>query len=141
MHVPVQPPRQLLSAAAKREVQGCILAMHCVLQSGCMQQQSLANLFDAAASVLLLHLVHGNAGSMLMYALSRDWQAFGMMGWRVGYIAYQDACGRLTEQLTKVQDTIPICPPQLSQHVALAATTRAGRPWVQQQLSSILANR
>ena len=41
----------------------------------------------------------------------------------------------------QVQDTIPICPPQLSQHLALAAATRAGRPWVQQQLASILPNR
>ena len=66
-------------------------------------------------------------------------QAFGMMGWRTGYIAYRDKHG-LAEQLRKVQDTIPICPPQLSQHVALQAT-REGRPWVQRQLESLLGNR
>lgn len=65
-----------------------------------------------------------------------------MMGWRVGYIAYSDDdTGQLSLALTKVQDTIPICPPQLSQYVALAAITRAGKPWVQQQLGSIIANR
>ena len=46
-------------------------------------------------------------------------QAYGMMGWRVGYIAYQGAPGGgdgfLGAQLLKVQDTIPVCPPQLSQ--------------------------
>jgi aspartate/methionine/tyrosine aminotransferase len=66
-------------------------------------------------------------------------QAFGMMGWRVGYIGYQDNNG-LGEQLAKVQDTIPICPPQLSQYVALGAL-QAGRPWVAAQLQSIMCNR
>ena len=48
-------------------------------------------------------------------------QAYGMMGWRVGYIAYPGAPGGgggdgfLGAQLLKVQDTIPVCPPQLSQ--------------------------
>ncbi len=44
-----------------------------------------------------------------------------MMGWRVGYIAYPSMPGGgggdgfLGAQLLKVQDTIPVCPPQLSQ--------------------------
>lgn len=63
-----------------------------------------------------------------------------MMGWRMGYLAYRDKQGRLSEQLQKVQDTIPICPPQLSMHVALQAT-REGRPWVQERLQSLLGNR
>ena len=64
-----------------------------------------------------------------------------MAGWRVGYIAYPDLQHpHLEAQLTKVQDTIPICPPQLSQHVALAAL-QAGRRWVQQQVASVLPNR
>ena len=62
-----------------------------------------------------------------------------MMGWRMGYIAYQDR-GGLGEELAKVQDTIPICPPQLSQYVALGAL-QAGRPWVAAQLESIMGNR
>ena len=39
-------------------------------------------------------------------------QAYGMMGWRIGYIAYPDADGRggkLGGQLLKTQDTICIC--------------------------------
>ncbi len=62
-----------------------------------------------------------------------------MMGWRIGYIAYQDS-GGLGAELAKVQDTIPICPPQLSQYVALGAL-QAGRPWVASQLESIMGNR
>ncbi len=62
-----------------------------------------------------------------------------MMGWRVGYLAYMDLHG-LGDQLLKVQDTIPICPPQLSQHVALGAV-EAGRSWVDTQVETIIANK
>ena len=56
----------------------------------------------------------------------------------MGYIAYQG--GALGEQLLKVQDTIPICPPQLSQHLALGAVS-AGRPWVAERVAAIAGNR
>lgn len=82
----------------------------------------------------------GNAKNILFLELPHSLQAFGMMGWRTGYIAYKDADGSFTRQLQKVQDTIPICPPQLSMHVALAAS-REGRPWVHHQLQSLLGNR
>ncbi len=39
-----------------------------------------------------------------------------------------------------LQDTIPICPPILSQHVALASAAM-GRAWVQQQLSEVVENK
>ena len=66
-------------------------------------------------------------------------QAFGMMGWRVGYLAFPEDSG-VGLELLKAQDTIPICAPQLSQQVALGAL-EAGRPWVQQQLGSVINNR
>ena len=61
-----------------------------------------------------------------------------MMGWRVGYLAYPnfDKTDSLGSELLKVQDTIPICPAQLSQHMALEAA-RAGRPWVQQRVADL----
>lgn len=69
-------------------------------------------------------------------------KAYGMMGWRVGYMAYPDVDGRdsLGAQITKVQDTIPICAPQLSQHVALAALQH-GDAYVAQQVASLAGNR
>ncbi len=43
-------------------------------------------------------------------------QAYGMMGWRVGYIVHPlpaaGATQGLAAALDKVQDTIPICPSQ-----------------------------
>ncbi|KAL4428806.1 hypothetical protein ABPG77_005244 [Micractinium sp. CCAP 211/92] len=68
-------------------------------------------------------------------------KAFGMMGWRVGYIAYpEDGSGALAAQLLKVQDTIPVCGTQLSQYVALGAV-EAGRDWVAQQVAGLEGNR
>ena len=66
-------------------------------------------------------------------------QAFGMMGWRVGYLAFPEESG-VGLELLKAQDTIPICAPQLSQQVALGAL-EAGRPWVQERLKSVINNR
>ena len=50
-----------------------------------------------------------------LYSLSK---AYGMAGWRVGYMVYP---ADLHEAIRKIQDTILICPPILSQYAALAA--------------------
>eukprot|EP00418_Pyrodinium_bahamense_P020415 CAMPEP_0179106638 /NCGR_PEP_ID=MMETSP0796-20121207/49596_1 /TAXON_ID=73915 /ORGANISM="Pyrodinium bahamense, Strain pbaha01" /LENGTH=402 /DNA_ID=CAMNT_0020804681 /DNA_START=9 /DNA_END=1214 /DNA_ORIENTATION=+ len=60
-------------------------------------------------------------------------KAFGMMGWRVGYLAFPPA---LKASLLKVQDTIPICPCILSQRVALGAL-QAGREWVKARVAGL----
>lgn len=65
-----------------------------------------------------------------------------MMGWRVGYIAFQGGAGggELGPQLLKAQDTIPICAAQLSQHAALGAL-EAGRGWVAERVAGLAENR
>jgi aromatic aminotransferase len=65
-------------------------------------------------------------------------KAYGMMGWRVGYLAYpgESQCPGLGAQILKVQDTIPICPSQLSQMVALAAL-QEGREWVSARVKEL----
>jgi len=63
-------------------------------------------------------------------------KAYGMMGWRIGYLAYPSA---LAPQLLKVQDTIPICPTQISQHAALGALV-AGSEWVQTKVQGLAVN-
>jgi aromatic aminotransferase len=79
-------------------------------------------------------------------------KAYGMMGWRVGYIAYVDEQKRVEEgedistwslgaELLKAQDTIPICPTIISQLVALSALQNAGRSWVEEQLIAVKQNR
>ena len=65
-------------------------------------------------------------------------KAYGMMGWRVGYIALPDESivPGLGAQMLKVQDTIPICATQVSQVMALEATLQ-GRGWVQERVSKL----
>ena len=75
-------------------------------------------------------------------------KAYGMMGWRMGYIAYCNAQVDVTNntewsleaQLLKCQDTIPICPTIISQHVALGALQEAGVEWVQLKLKEVKDN-
>mmetsp|Transcript_37014 Transcript_37014/g.71727 ORF Transcript_37014/g.71727 Transcript_37014/m.71727 type:complete len:443 (-) Transcript_37014:206-1534(-) len=64
-------------------------------------------------------------------------KAYGMMGWRMGYVAYPP---NIRSALLKAQDTIPICPTQISERVALGAL-QAGRPYVDQNLPSVVKNR
>lgn len=60
-------------------------------------------------------------------------KAFGMMGWRVGYLAFPPD---LKPELFKVQDTVVICPAVASQRVALGAL-EAGRGWVASRVASL----
>ena len=50
-----------------------------------------------------------------LFSLSK---AYGFAGWRLGYMLYPD---RLADAVAKVQDTILVCPPVISQAAAVAA--------------------
>ncbi|GBF95700.1 aspartate aminotransferase [Raphidocelis subcapitata] len=83
------------------------------------------------------HHALGGPNIINLFSFSK---AYGMMGYRVGYIAWPLAAEGLGAQLLKVQDTIPICPPTLSQHVALAALTGGG-DWVRSNIAALAPNR
>lgn len=60
--------------------------------------------------------IAGAAGHTLsLYSLSK---AYGMASWRVGYMVIPEV---LWDAVTKIQDTLLVCPPLVSQHVAEAA--------------------
>ncbi|KAJ7568759.1 hypothetical protein O6H91_01G047000 [Diphasiastrum complanatum] len=67
-------------------------------------------------------------------------KAYGMMGWRIGYIAYPSSVEGLGEQLLKVQDNVPICASIIGQKLALAALD-AGREWVIERVEKLGLNR
>ncbi|QDZ23897.1 pyridoxal phosphate-dependent transferase [Chloropicon primus] len=67
-------------------------------------------------------------------------KAYGMMGWRMGYLSYCQSNRELSESLLKAQDTIPICPAQISQHMALGAL-EAGSEWVKERVKLLEGNR
>lgn len=67
-------------------------------------------------------------------------KAYGMMGWRVGYIAYPSEVEGFAAQLLKVQDNIPICASIISQRLALYSL-EVGPEWVTDQVKELVRNR
>ncbi|XP_057873538.1 aromatic aminotransferase ISS1 isoform X2 [Cryptomeria japonica] len=67
-------------------------------------------------------------------------KAYGMMGWRVGYIAYPSEVEGLGAQLLKVQDNIPICASIIGQKLALYSL-EAGPEWVRERVQNLIKNR
>ncbi|CAI5979818.1 unnamed protein product [Closterium sp. NIES-65] len=69
-------------------------------------------------------------------------KAYGMMGWRVGYIAYPNSSPGLGPSLIKAQDTIPICANLIGQQAALAAlqSPSAGKPFVDRLIQTLSPN-
>src|SRR5687767_9647988 len=65
-----------------------------------------------------------------IYSMSK---AYGFAGWRIGYMAYPD---RLASAMSKIQDTILICPPIVSQ-VAAAAALDVGRPYCEPRVREL----
>jgi len=60
-------------------------------------------------------------------------KAYGMASWRVGYMVAPLALG---SALNKIQDTVLICPPAISQHAALAALA-VGPSWTGEHLPAL----
>ena len=69
-----------------------------------------------------------------LYSLSK---AYGFASWRIGYMAIPSG---LRAAISKIQDTILICPPLISQFAALAAL-EAGRGYFQSKFGRIVAMR
>jgi aspartate/methionine/tyrosine aminotransferase len=68
---------------------------------------------------------HCPRGAHVVHVFSFS-KSFGLMGWRVGYLALPP--GDLLDEVVKLQDTVAICATQLSQTVALAALEGDGSP-------------
>jgi len=65
-----------------------------------------------------------------LYSLSK---AYGFAGWRIGYMSYPE---HLEEAMTKIQDTVVICPPVASQ-IAAAAALDVGRSYCEPYLREL----
>jgi len=70
-----------------------------------------------------------HAHTISLFSLSK---AYGFAGWRIGYMAYPE---RLHDAIAKVQDTVLVCPPVLSQIAAVAAM-ETGPAYCRQHLQS-----
>lgn len=69
-----------------------------------------------------------------MFSFSK---AYGMASSRVGYLVVPDA---LAPSIAKIQDTVLVCPPHISQHMAIGAL-RAGPSWCHERVVELAAIR
>lgn len=70
------------------------------------------------------------AHTISLYSLSK---AYGFASWRIGWMVIP---ARLEAAMRKIQDTIMICSPVISQHAAIGAL-QAGRAYAQEKLHAI----
>jgi aspartate/methionine/tyrosine aminotransferase len=79
--------------------------------------------------------IAGSAGHTIsLFSLSK---AYGFAGWRIGYMVIP---AHLFESVEKIQDTILICPPVISQYAAVGAL-KVGREYCRSKLTAITAVR
>ncbi|ODS52199.1 MAG: aspartate aminotransferase [Acidobacteria bacterium SCN 69-37] len=106
------------------------------------RDRGLFHIHDEAYEYFTYGVPHFSPGSIpgaaaytiSLYSLSK---AYGMASWRVGYMVVPEA---LWSAVTKIQDTLLICPPAISQHAAAAALTVGGR-WATDRLADLDATR
>ncbi|NJD63082.1 MAG: pyridoxal phosphate-dependent aminotransferase [Deltaproteobacteria bacterium] len=72
----------------------------------------------------------GGEHTISLYSLSK---AYGMASWRIGFLVAPE---RLFDDLIKIQDTVIVCAPAVSQAVALGAL-RTGRGYCRERLETI----
>lgn len=67
-------------------------------------------------------------------------KSYSLAGYRCGYLVLHEDCQQLWKNMLKVQDTLPISPPRISQVAALGAL-RAGPSWVRSRYESLECSR
>jgi aspartate/methionine/tyrosine aminotransferase len=87
-------------------------------------------LYGAAKHVSPGAFEHAEGHTISLFSLSK---AYGFAGWRIGYMVYPSA---LDAAMAKVQDTILVCAPVISQIAAVAAM-EVGRAYSRQYLPGL----
>ena len=90
--------------------------------------------YDGAAHFSPASLPGAAAHTISLYSLSKS---YGFASWRIGWMVYPAA---LEAAMRKIQDTVVICPPVISQYAALGALS-AGAPYVHEKLRALAAVR
>jgi aspartate/methionine/tyrosine aminotransferase len=90
--------------------------------------------YEGATHFSAASLPGASAHTISLYSLSKS---FGFASWRIGWMVFPQ---KLEGALRKVQDTLLICPPVISQFAAIGALA-AGGAFVREQLRGIAAVR
>jgi aspartate/methionine/tyrosine aminotransferase len=86
--------------------------------------------YDAAAQFSPGAIDGASGHTISLYSLSK---AYGLASWRIGYMVIPEA---LWDAVNKIQDTLLICPPSVSQHAAIAAL-QVGRGYTSAHLPEL----
>jgi len=86
--------------------------------------------YDGAQHISPASFAGSEDYTISLYSLSKT---YGFAGWRIGYMVIPR---HLLEAVKKIQDTILICPPVISQYAAIGAL-QVGRNYCQQYLTEI----
>ncbi|OEU23311.1 PLP-dependent transferase [Fragilariopsis cylindrus CCMP1102] len=73
------------------------------------------------------HVVH-------LFSFSKG---YSLAGYRCGYLISHKNAGEFLHHMLKVQDTIPIGPPRMSQHIALGALRQGSNKWVYKKYATL----
>jgi aspartate/methionine/tyrosine aminotransferase len=90
--------------------------------------------YDGAAHFSPGSIEGASAHTISLYSMSK---AYGMASWRIGYLVIPDA---LWDAMNKIQDTLLICAPLVSQHAAVAALG-VGRSYADRHLAELATMR
>ena len=90
--------------------------------------------YDGARHFSSASLPGAAAHTISLFSMSK---AYGFASWRIGWMVYP---AELEPAMRKIQDTVVICPPVISQYAA-AGALEAGADFVRQNLSVIAENR
>lgn len=90
--------------------------------------------FEGAAHVSPGAFAGAEAHTISLFSLSK---VYGFASWRIGYAVFPAA---LEEAARKIQDTIVICPPVISQ-LAAVGCLRAGDEWIRKRVEEVAATR
>ena len=90
--------------------------------------------FDGAAHFSAASLPGSGEHTISLYSMSK---AYGFASWRIGWMVFPR---QLEAAMRKIQDTLIICPPVISQHAAIGAL-EAGAAFVREKLVAIAAVR
>lgn len=94
--------------------------------------------YEGAAHFSPASIPGAAAHTISLFSLSKS---YGFASWRIGWMVYPAA---LEAAMRKIQDTVVICPPVISQHAAVGAldsSAGGGAPYVQEKLRAITAVR
>ena len=86
--------------------------------------------YDGARHFSVASIPGSAPHTISLYSMSK---AFGFASWRIGWMVFPE---NLEAALRKIQDTLIICPPVVSQHAAVGALT-AGTPFVREKLRAL----